>query len=938
MAILKRRLVREKKSPEARQPDGKVSQAEISADTAIPAQSSSNPGDSNSATSAALAQTDVVNPDVTSEPTIPAESALVPVYKRKLSLVQIVLIVGIILSASFLTYSLVESQSGKQSSLLADASAPTGIAYPERSVVSKNEPSRRVELQPPQSVAETNQGPSAKEDTPLPASQHGESPATQEEPLSLQLEENYYAAKDYVRTYSACERLRQNLTSPDFELIRDFLQLRMALCLEQNRNLDHANQLIRGVCESKSIALRAIANYHCSLLEMNSGQYLKARTRAYKTIALTGALAFDDEWALTLERECQFLAAEAITRQVLSLCDADKDLPRQLWSKLTDKDPLAGLDETQLQAVLNSGIERFNSGLLAPQIRAVEPSLGAPGLNRWSIVCSGPGIEELMARFAANASLDIRWMRPVETPEVKQAKTESRISKSSAESSTRTGPSTTLPSTTLGASGAGWNRSVTLYLPAATTQQVAVIAAGAVGLIAQVDDARLSDGAPDIEGTEAPGRSRAGTITITDPTEYSTLSEHTRMLNEHAIWLWRRLLLMYSDDQRIPNAHFALGILQGQKGQVAEAIAEYKLVSNRYSQTELAPFALLRSSRLKTDLRDYTGASRDLKQLIEQYHENELIGQAHLDLAETTMKAGLYDEACSLYKKAYNLGFSSESKTIAAFGAGKCFYQIKDYKSAVEWLTRYIEAIAAQQHPARTSAKSPSQNAAELYTAYLLLGKSNLALGNLSAACDALQFTVRRAAASDEYVEAISALVEAQIKQQDFVAALDTIENVRVWPFSQEQTTRLLLLKSGILRTIGLTDQAITLLSDRAQYLTDPRLKAEIIFELARCYVASKNLELARSHLTEVLSLVEPGPLAQQASVELAEVCLKLGEYQQTISICTQLLNSSAAEQIKQQCSKILVSAYSKQQDYDKAAMSLVTASVLPEKTKSGHE
>ena len=81
---------------------------------------------------------------------------------------------------------------------------------------------------------------------------------------------------------------------------------------------------------------------------MNSGQYLKARTRAYKTIALTAALAFDCEWALALERDCQFLAAEAITRQVLSLSDADKNLPEQLWSHSTEKDPLMGLSETEL--------------------------------------------------------------------------------------------------------------------------------------------------------------------------------------------------------------------------------------------------------------------------------------------------------------------------------------------------------------------------------------------------------------------------------------------------------------------------------------------------------------------------------------------------------------------------------------------------------------
>jgi tetratricopeptide (TPR) repeat protein len=101
--------------------------------------------------------------------------------------------------------------------------------------------------------------------------------------------------------------------------------------------------------------------------------------------------------------------------------------------------------------------------------------------------------------------------------------------------------------------------------------------------------------------------------------------------------------------------------------------------------------------------------------------------------------------------------------------------------------------------------------------------------------------------------------------------------------------------------------------------------------ELARCYVAAQNLELARTHFTEVLSMVEPGPVAQQASLELADVCLKLDDHQQTISICNQLLGSSASEQIKQQASKILASAYSRRHEYDKAATALITASVLPD-------
>ena len=85
-------------------------------------------------------------------------------------------------------------------------------------------------------------------------------------------------------------------------------------------------------------------------------------------------------------------------------------------------------------------------------------------------------------------------------------------------------------------------------------------------------------------------------------------------------------------------------------------------------------------------------------------------------------------------------------------------------------------------------------------------------------------------------------------------------------------------------------------------------------------------LTLARSYLTDAISSINAGPDVQTASLELAEVCLKLKDYRQTISICKQLLDSSPPEQIKQKASKLLATAYSNQKDYDKAAIALLAS------------
>jgi tetratricopeptide (TPR) repeat protein len=816
----------------------------------------------------------------------------VQVHRSKLSVLQIALIAGIICSTAILTYSLFNS-SPNYSPQQVKAEVNTFTAQRDENEEKKSE------------TTYANSSVSAVEDE-------------SSEPLSLQVAENYYRAKDYDKAYDVYQRLREKLTGQDYEMTRDFLLLKMGLCLERKGETDNANQLFKKAALSRSVVTAILANFRSSLMELRLGQYLNARTRAYKTMALTGAVVSDYEWASVLERDCAFIVSEAITRQVLMFCDADSQLPQELWSQeseqgaasltgteaaLTELTDLKSGSPGKIQNKLNTGVDKLNKGLLIPQVQAIEQT-GINVLNRWQVCCSGPGIDELLVRFAANASLDMKWLRPEHNDSKSKSARGERVESAP--------------------SGAKWNRSVTLYLPSATAQQVVATAAGAVGLLAQLDEAELP---PEILSETHPVK---GTIIVSDPAEYSSLSQHTKILAEHAMWLWRKLLLMYGDDKRMANAHFALGILEGQSGRIAEAIAEYKLVSARYSKTALAPFALLRSSRLKTSLLDYAGASRDLKELIEQYPDNELVSRAHFELAETTMKAGQFEQACSLYRKAFNLGFSTQFSAVAALGAGRCYYQMEDFESAKRWLIRYIEMIGAQKDAAKHEKET-----ADSYTAYFLLGKTYLALGNLEAACSALQRTATLAVTGDNYFEALTTLVETHIKQDNFIEALAVIANARDRPFSQGQSTKLLILKSRALQGMGLADQALTALCDRERYVADPQLRAGIIIEIARCGVSEGKLDLAKDRLTEGLSLLEAGPEAQAVSLELAEVCLKLGEDQQAITICNRVIDSTQSgeerqtvdESLRRKASEILASAYSRQHDLDKAAQVILMVS-----------
>ncbi len=678
--------------------------------------------------------------------------------------------------------------------------------------------------------------------------------------LSLEVARNFYLQNDYGKAYAAYNQLHQSLPDGAKEdLLRDFLQFKMALCLRKAGNSDQANSLFRTLSQSPSIAVRVVANYNLSLLQVQNKQYFKARNKAYQAIALLRAVDFDKDWASVLQRDCHFLVAESMTRNILSLCDADTDLSGRLWGSPDDVDPFTGLNGTQLRVLLNSGSKQLKEGLLSPRIQKLEHQGGPP---RWSVVAHGASVEELLARFAANAGLDISWVNHKTTAEEP-------------------------------AGNAIRKRPVSLYLPTATARQAIEVAAGHVGLLARLDE--------------------KGLVKIYNPADYSSLSEHLHLLIQNTISLWRKFLLTFHNDKRIPNAHFALGLLHAQEDLIANAIAEYKLVANHFSQAALAPYALLNSSKLKADLHDYAGAREDLTQLVEQYPDTEFYGQACLNLADATSKAGVLNEAERLYRKVYNLGLSLESQTTSALGAGRCSYQAQDYETAVKWLTRYFNL-------------AKDRTDVNFYSACFLLGKTNLALGKPQQASLAFQFALsgpEGCLTREKYVETVSALVETQIKLEHFVDALALLEAVHPWQFSKKESIEILMLKGKVLRFMGLPDKAISSLGDTVEYLPDSQLKTRVSFELVNCYIAKGDLQFAYEKLPKILSSAAPGPLAHKIALELAEVCLKLEQNPQTVFVCLRLLDSAVSARIKQKTLKVLAAAYKRQRKFDDAALAL---------------
>jgi len=340
-------------------------------------------------------------------------------YKyRRFSNLQKILAVSIIAVVSMLLYVLLKSPSGlvagSASIPAGQSSQPAGRASLSRASADGSQQVMQAQIQEPELVLSPTQ------------------------PLSLKVARDFYLQKDYEKAFAAYNELRQALPAGE-ELLRDFLQLKMALCAEQVADFEQASRLLTMVSHSRSPAVRIVTNYHLSLLEIQRKRYLRARTRAYNTIALIKAVDFDDDWALSFECDCSFLVAECLSRHILLLSSTDTDLPGDLWGKpAVSSDPFDSLNEAELRRLLNSGSDLLGKGLFDPEIRKLEEQGGLP---RFSVTSYGAPAEELLAKFAACSGLDLHWAF------------KGTSGSDSPEGSIR-------------------QRPVSLYLPAATSQQI----------------------------------------------------------------------------------------------------------------------------------------------------------------------------------------------------------------------------------------------------------------------------------------------------------------------------------------------------------------------------------------------------------------------------------------------------------------------------------
>ncbi|MHC5060367.1 MAG: tetratricopeptide repeat protein [Planctomycetota bacterium] len=663
---------------------------------------------------------------------------------------------------------------------------------------------------------------------------------------SWQLAEQLYANRNYSEAAYVFEQLSQKLPANTAanEFMRDFFRLKMAVCLQHTREKENLSALFTEALASRSPLVRALANYHLIFVENRNKKYLNARSRAYRTIALLKA--FDDKLSPTFEADCYFMLAEALTRQVMLLNNAPDALPGQLWADTLPVESIAPMSQNELREFVQAGIEHLSMSAVTPKVQKREHlGIGA----QWSLLATKAPLEEVLARFASAANLNIIWTN-----------TAAQIRK--------------IPTT--------------LYLPTASEQLATEVAAGTAGLIAHFDGDKIK---------------------IHDADAYTDLSQQKQLLTAEAISAWRRFLLRYRGDHRTANTHYAIALLHDFIDDTPTALGEYRLVASGYPHNPLAPFALLNASKIKTNIRDYAGAREDLNEILIQYPECKLVDQASLYLAQATLGGGLYDEAIRMFQRVYNYELNAESQCGAAYGLGKCFFETKQYQKAAQWLKIAINSTDNDQDY-------------RLQPAYFMLGKANVATKDFENASLAFRNALENSPQKKEYIEVTLELIRSEFKQENYVVALNILESIPVSQLSQEYSCQVLIAKARILRELGLTDTAISLLRRRIEFVADALTRARLNFELAGCFAATGDLLIAQRKLTNAILDLPPGLLAQQANLFLAELSMKLDAKERARDVCLQLLRSPDIDvQIQQDALNLLGRVYAGLNQHNNAAL-----------------
>lgn len=190
-----------------------------------------------------------------------------------------------------------------------------------------------------------------------------------------------------------CEQARQI----GGKLEADYYSLRKAQCFKALLRDQEQRDSLGLLIDSSSPAVAACALYQMSLLEIEEGQYLRARMRAYGAIAAMGTLSGFE----TVEANCGLAIGKAMAMKVLP-----GDFP--MACPLPDGPyPFDNLNEAALQNLLKEKFSESSNALLGPVVEAV---VSKDEQVRWYLTAVCSPLEEVLSRLVAKTGTPVKFI------------------------------------------------------------------------------------------------------------------------------------------------------------------------------------------------------------------------------------------------------------------------------------------------------------------------------------------------------------------------------------------------------------------------------------------------------------------------------------------------------------------------------------------------
>ena len=230
--------------------------------------------------------------------------------------------------------------------------------------------------------------------------------------VSLKTADDLFAAKEYLKACYVYHQISLNWISsdPDSEYLKDYLKLRMAVCLHYAGEAHAQERYFSQALQSRSAYVRGMACYYLARIRFQNKEYLQARKNAYQAVALWRA--FEGMVSTNLEADLYFLIADSLTRQVVGFYNMDQALPGQGWSEqLTDVWP-AESDTLRLQKAFSLTAEKVGEGAGGPRLTV---DTHRPVGSQWSLVCLYSPLEETLWKAVSETGLKTAWKTDLQT-------------------------------------------------------------------------------------------------------------------------------------------------------------------------------------------------------------------------------------------------------------------------------------------------------------------------------------------------------------------------------------------------------------------------------------------------------------------------------------------------------------------------------------------